>query len=310
MNEVRAVLGLGSNVGSREALLRAATDLLAATPGIVLQARSRVWQTVPVGPVRQQDYFNAAVRISTTRSSRELLQAASAVERTLGRQRRGERWGPRTIDVDILWIDGIAVKTDDLVVPHPELYRRPFALAPLVELVPDARDPENGRRLADVLATLPPVSSQPPFELGDSFRTEELEHTGDEGFVVYARDRADVLAAAAEALGQLIVDRATVAPAQALSVKVAAGGNHWPDDERMFAWLSEVLYQLDARRFALRRAVVTADNALDMEGILLGETIDETRHAIQGAVKAITYHAMEIGPTMEGTWRAQVVVDV
>jgi 2-amino-4-hydroxy-6-hydroxymethyldihydropteridine diphosphokinase len=304
----RAVLGLGANLGSREALLRAAADLLAATPGITLEARSWIWETAPLGPP-QPDYLNAALRVDTALDPEALLVAAREVERRLGRERR-ERWGARTIDVDVLWIDGVTHASLALTVPHPELLRRAFALGPLLEVAPDARDPANGRPLAEALATLgpPAVHARRPFNAG--FGTEVLEHTGDQGFVTYARDRADLLAAAAEALGALVVHPGSVAPRQVVAVEAPGPGQAWPDDERMFAWLSEVLYAIDARRFAVRRAVVLADDDHAVRGLLVGEPLDKATHDVKGAIKAMIRHDLEMGPVAEGRWRAQVVVDV
>lgn len=146
-----------------------------------------------------------------------------------------------------------------------------------------------------------------PLLLG--FATEAIDHTGDEAFAVVARDRADLLAAAAEALGALVVRPAGVRALRALAVSVPAPEPGWPDDDRLFAWLAEVLYLLDEGRFALRRAVVFEDGDGGVRGALFGEPIDEGRHEVSGGIKAVTYHGMEIVP-VPGGLRAQVVIDV
>jgi SHS2 domain-containing protein len=221
---------------------------------------------------------------------------------------RRERWGARTLDLDILTFDRAHHRSSTVVVPHPELAHRAFALAPLVHLRPDARAPDDTLYL-DVLRALPSDVSMQVTDFTESFVRETVDHTADEGFVVYARDRADLFAAAAEALGAIIVDGATVAPIEV--VPVVAGVD--PDDDhdaRMVAWASEVLHHLDGGCFALRRAVVFDDGRHEIRGCLYGEALDEHRHAVRCAVKAITWHALDVAPQRDGTWRAQVVVDL
>jgi 2-amino-4-hydroxy-6-hydroxymethyldihydropteridine diphosphokinase len=143
----RAFLALGSNLGDRLANLQRAVDLLDATPGIRVVRSSRVYETDPVGPP-QPDYLNAVVEVRTTLAPRALLEAALRVERELGRVRT-ERWGPRTVDVDVLIMDDLTVDEADLVIPHPRMHERDFVLVPLLELEPDPQLP-GARRLADV----------------------------------------------------------------------------------------------------------------------------------------------------------------
>lgn len=132
----RVVIGLGSNLGSRARLLREAVYMVASHEACRLEAVSRVYETEPVGPP-QPGYLNAAVRIATTLDLGDLLGALLAIEKQLGRE-RSERWGPRTCDLDILWAFGTAVATETLTVPHPRLRERPFALAPLLDVAPEA----------------------------------------------------------------------------------------------------------------------------------------------------------------------------
>jgi 2-amino-4-hydroxy-6-hydroxymethyldihydropteridine diphosphokinase len=111
-----------------------------------------------VGGPPQPDFLNAAALVTYEGEPEALLGALLAIERRLGRRRGGERYGPRTIDLDILWIEGRTVDTEELVVPHPRLLERAFALLPLLELVPEARDPRSGERLAESqLAKTAPV---------------------------------------------------------------------------------------------------------------------------------------------------------
>ena len=140
-----AYLALGSNLGDRLEHLRVAARKLESTKGIDVVRSSRVYETEPVGPPQPQ-YLNAVIEVDTTLMPRELLDAARGVEDSLGRV-RAERWGPRTIDVDILLYDEQTVDEADLVIPHPRMHERGFVLVPLGELDADAMLP-GGRRLS------------------------------------------------------------------------------------------------------------------------------------------------------------------
>jgi 2-amino-4-hydroxy-6-hydroxymethyldihydropteridine diphosphokinase len=132
----RAYLGLGSNVGDRLAHLQAAVDGLAGTDGIEVVAVSPVYETAPVGGPPQDDYLNAVVALDTELTSRDLLDVARRLE--AGEHRvRAERWGPRTLDVDVLLVGDDVVDEPDLVVPHPRMRERAFVLVPLSELAPE-----------------------------------------------------------------------------------------------------------------------------------------------------------------------------
>lgn len=144
---VTAYLALGSNLGDRLATLQEAVDALSREPGIRVEASSRVWETEPVGPP-QPRYLNAVLLIVTELEPPELLAACLRVESALGRVRR-ERWGPRTIDIDVLLFDERTIDEPELRVPHPRMHERAFVLAPLLELEPDPMLP-GGRRVADV----------------------------------------------------------------------------------------------------------------------------------------------------------------
>jgi 2-amino-4-hydroxy-6-hydroxymethyldihydropteridine diphosphokinase len=143
-----AFLGLGSNLGDRLANLQAAVDALGTEPGLRVTGSSRVWETVPVGGPPQPDYLNAVIRVETDLSARDLLDIARRVEARLGRVRK-ERWGARTLDLDILLFDREQIDEADLVVPHPRMTQRAFVLLPLLELEPDPVLPD-GTRLVDV----------------------------------------------------------------------------------------------------------------------------------------------------------------
>jgi 2-amino-4-hydroxy-6-hydroxymethyldihydropteridine diphosphokinase len=143
-----AYLGLGSNLGDRLAHLQRAVDLLGTEDGVRVLRSSRVYETDPVGGPPQPDYLNAVIQIETDLSPRELLRTCMGVEIELGRI-RDERWGPRTIDVDVLTYGGEKIDEPDLVVPHPRMHERGFVLVPLAELDADPPLP-GGRRLGDL----------------------------------------------------------------------------------------------------------------------------------------------------------------
>jgi 2-amino-4-hydroxy-6-hydroxymethyldihydropteridine diphosphokinase len=128
---MRAYLSLGSNLGDRRAHLRSAVDSLEGVVGV-----SDVYETAPVGGPPQDDYLNLVVAIDTDLTPRELLAVCHRLESSAGRV-RSERWGPRPLDVDIVWTDGPPVDEPDLQVPHPRMHERRFVLAPLGELAPD-----------------------------------------------------------------------------------------------------------------------------------------------------------------------------
>ena len=132
----RAVLGLGSNLGDRMGALQGAVDTIADTPDVWVTAVSPVYETDPVGGPDQGPFLNLVVELDTDRSARDLLEVCRAAEAAAARE-RGERWGPRTLDVDVLWIDGVVVDEPDLQVPHPRMGERRFVLAPLADLAPD-----------------------------------------------------------------------------------------------------------------------------------------------------------------------------
>ncbi len=143
----RAYVGVGSNLGDREATIAAA---LAALPGVV--GVSTLRETEPVGVIDQPPFLNGAVALETELAPRVLLDLLLAIERDLGRERR-ERWGPRTIDLDLLLYGDETVDEPGLTVPHPRLHERRFALEPLLDLDPELAVPGRGR-VIDLLTGL------------------------------------------------------------------------------------------------------------------------------------------------------------
>ncbi len=146
---MRAYLGLGSNQGDRVTLLNDALSRLAGSGRVRLTKRSSLYETAPVGMTEQPGFLNLVAEVETDLDPQDLLELALVVERSLGRVRT-QRWGPRTVDIDILLYGDVRVDTPILAIPHPEMTRRRFVLEPLLEIAPDAALPD-GRRLATFL---------------------------------------------------------------------------------------------------------------------------------------------------------------
>jgi 2-amino-4-hydroxy-6-hydroxymethyldihydropteridine diphosphokinase len=151
----RAHIALGSNLGDRMATLDAAVRALDADEHTYVMAVSRVYETEPVGGPPQSPYLNAVAVLETDHDPRALLDLLLRTEAALGRV-RGERWGPRTADLDLLLYDGPPVREPGLEVPHPRARERAFVLVPLVDADPTATFPD-GQTAIEALARLGPV---------------------------------------------------------------------------------------------------------------------------------------------------------
>ncbi len=143
---VRAFLSLGSNLGDRRALLRDAVDSL---PDVV--AVSPVYETAPVGGPEQDNFLNLVVQLETSLSPHQLLGVCHRIESSAERVRE-VRWGPRTLDIDIIWMDGVTMDEERLTIPHPRWKERRFVVAPLRDLAPDLVD-ERDLQLSDGTVT-------------------------------------------------------------------------------------------------------------------------------------------------------------
>lgn len=142
----RAYVGLGSNLGDREATIRGAVDALAAEPGVAVAAVSDLVDTEPVGVVDQPRFLNGVAAVDTELPARDLLAVLLDVERRFGRDRSGAvPQGPRTLDLDLLLYGDAVVDEPGLRVPHPRLHEREFVLGPLSELAPDLEVPGKGK---------------------------------------------------------------------------------------------------------------------------------------------------------------------
>jgi 2-amino-4-hydroxy-6-hydroxymethyldihydropteridine diphosphokinase len=149
----RAYVGLGANLGPKEVTILRAVDLLGASDGVEVLELSQLRETEPVGVTDQPTFLNGAVAVETTLSPWELLDVLLRIEQELGRVRDGERWGPRTIDLDLLLFGQATVDEPGLRIPHPRLHERRFALEPLVELEPELDVPGLGK-VSELLSRL------------------------------------------------------------------------------------------------------------------------------------------------------------
>lgn len=149
---VRAYIGLGSNLDDPVAQVQRALKAIEAVPGISLRRVSRFYRSAPWGGVVQPDFINAVAEIDSLLSPQALLQALQNIEQRAGRQRE-QRWGPRTLDLDVLLFGSVQQNTAQLQLPHPHMHERAFVLAPLAELAPQLVLGAHGR-VAECLARL------------------------------------------------------------------------------------------------------------------------------------------------------------
>lgn len=143
-------LGLGSNVGDRLRFLQKAAEAVSGFSATSVIRSSAVYETEPVGEKEQPDFLNAVLEIESELPPQELFSRLKEIEKDLGRTQT-VRWGPREIDVDLLYYGHLVMEGENLRIPHPEVARRRFVLGPLAELAPDFRDPLQGRTVLDLL---------------------------------------------------------------------------------------------------------------------------------------------------------------
>lgn len=147
----RVYIGLGSNLNDPAEQLQSAIEALQRIPQTRLAARSSLYRSPPLGPAGQPDYLNAVAALDTALPPWQLLDALQRIEHGQGRVRKAERWGPRTLDLDILLFGQRTIHNERLTVPHYHMHARPFVLYPLAEIAPNLQLPD-GRHLAELLA--------------------------------------------------------------------------------------------------------------------------------------------------------------
>ncbi len=156
----KAYIGLGSNQGERLSLLRRSLELLGRAQNITVSAVSPLYETEPVGGPRQGLYLNACAALDTALSPVKLLKLMLDVENSLGRVRK-RRWGPRTLDLDLLIYESLLMKTPTLTLPHPRMTERLFVLAPLSHIAPNLIIPGTGRTVSEFKSFLDPGGVKP-----------------------------------------------------------------------------------------------------------------------------------------------------
>lgn len=142
---IRAYIGVGSNLNDPVTQVKEAFEELEMLPDSVLRAKSSLYGSKPMGPADQPEYVNAVVAIDTLLSAQDLLQALIRIEDQQGRERGGEKWGPRTLDLDLLLYGNNKINTPDLTVPHPGMHERDFVIMPLAEIAGNITIPGRGQ---------------------------------------------------------------------------------------------------------------------------------------------------------------------
>jgi 2-amino-4-hydroxy-6-hydroxymethyldihydropteridine diphosphokinase len=155
----KVVIGLGSNQGDSASICRQAIAELAASPGMAKPVVSKLYRSEPVGYLDQDWFVNGAAVFDTDLGPRQVLDLTRRIEERFGRIRK-ERWGPRSLDLDILFHGDRIVNLPELTIPHPRLHERRFVLVPLAEIVPGWRHPVSKRTVAEILAELPATGQQ------------------------------------------------------------------------------------------------------------------------------------------------------
>lgn len=147
---VQAYLGLGSNIGDRKQQLLKAIDFIGNIKGIKVTKQSSIYETAPIGYTDQPNFLNLCLEIETELSPQQLLKHCLDIEQQLHRVRE-IRWGPRTLDIDILLYSDNIIETDNLSIPHPRMQERAFVLIPLNDIASDKKDPRLNQKIHDLV---------------------------------------------------------------------------------------------------------------------------------------------------------------
>lgn len=299
-----AVIGLGSNLGNPETALLDAVAALERAPHVELRALSSGYWTAPVGFEAQPRFLNAAVLVEREISSTELMTLLLGIEAGLGRV-RGRRWGPRRIDLDLLWAGDEIVKSPLLELPHPRLAERAFALVPLLELVPEAADPRTGEHYTRRLAELE-QEVEPAIPLPSRVARREEEHSADLAFSLRGRTKASTFEAGLNALIDLVFAREMISERERHVVDVRG-----EDALELFVETAgEIVSLADARELVWKRATLLALEQRRARVALFGEPLRQSEQVVE-QVKAVTYHGARLArDASTHRWVASLIVDV
>ena len=164
MTKNNVYLSLGSNIGDRKGYIEKAVELIESTKGVKVLKRSGLYETTPVGYLEQDLFLNAVIKIETDFSAREILKIINKIENELNRERE-IRWGPRTIDIDILFYDDCQILTETLQIPHPRIASRRFVLVPLCEIAAQKKHPITGLTVNEMLLQCSDTLEVKPVEM-------------------------------------------------------------------------------------------------------------------------------------------------
>ena len=298
---------MGTNLGDLEANLLAAAGWIEDLPGIDLVGISPVYRTEPLGPALHP-FLNCAALVGTDIGPEDLLRGLKDCERKAGRMDPHVKWGPRVLDLDVLLMgDRVRGKRAPLV-PHPALLERDFALRPLLDLVPDARHPATGARLAEALGSVARTTIlSGPHPLPAEVSYSVLEHTADAGLEVTAPGPDRLLESAVMALADAVVPRAMLRERERIEISLEAG-----DMETLLVQLlMEAIFLLDTRGFLPSRARARLEAGAAgprLAASLFGCRIEPSW--VRLPVKAATHHDLLVERDAGTGWRARVYLDV
>ncbi|MDH6100807.1 2-amino-4-hydroxy-6-hydroxymethyldihydropteridine diphosphokinase [Anabaenopsis sp. FSS-46] len=148
-----SAIALGSNIGESQAILEGAIKSLEKIPGVTIKAISSWYKTAPVGGPEQPDYLNGCAILEVQLTPEQLLKTLQEIEQEFGRVRK-ERWGPRTLDLDVILFNDLILETPDLQIPHPRMRERAFVLVPLAEIAPEWIEPVTKETISQLLEHL------------------------------------------------------------------------------------------------------------------------------------------------------------
>lgn len=314
-----AWIGLGANLGDPETAFLRAAGALDRAAGVRVRRLSPAYLTVPHGPIEQPPYLNAVLEVDVVLEPEALLDVLHRIEAGEGRRRDGPRWGPRTLDLDLLLFGEETVAEPDLVVPHVRFAERRFVLQPLADLAPSIRPPGSDRSVADLLAAcLDRSVLDGPWVLPRRVAARTIDHGGDLALAASGADPADLAVQAALGLAAVVIDRGRLRESERWDARVTLPAS--PERMSRGEWgevladaLGEVIFRLDAEgRLPARATAVVGDGALRIA--FFGQTIRGLDLPVEHSPKAITRHGLRCTRrrTADGghRWTLRAVIDL